>query len=177
MCVCSIAACAVRGRVWSTAACAAPGHVCSTAACVPLDVSVLQQSVCPWTRGRVCGSSTAICTPGDIWPPPQPTAAFAALGPSLYKSPVLHLHARLQELCAAPERVCLQEPALHLCVSVYKSFVLHVDMSTRVYAAPVRVRLAEICAAPGRVCLQEPALQLCMSANKSTAHSVPVDVQ
>jgi hypothetical protein len=35
----------------------------------------------------------------------------------------------LQELCAAPGRACLHEFLLHLCVSVYKSFVTRLDVS------------------------------------------------
>jgi hypothetical protein len=35
----------------------------------------------------------------------------------------------LQELCAAPERVCLQEPVLYLCVCLStRAFVLHLDL-------------------------------------------------
>jgi hypothetical protein len=73
------------------------------------------------------------------------------------------MHARLQELCAAPGRVCLQEPALNLCVLSSRAlFCTWTCLSTRVCAAPVRVYLEEICAAPGRACLQEPVLQLCI---------------
>jgi hypothetical protein len=39
------------------------------------------------------------------------------------------MHVRLQELCAAHRRVCLQGPVLHLHVSVYKSFVMQLDVS------------------------------------------------
>jgi hypothetical protein len=34
---------------------------------------------------------------------------------------VLHL----LDLCVAPRSACLQEPVMHLCISVYQSFVLH----------------------------------------------------
>jgi hypothetical protein len=141
------------------------GRVCSTAVCLSLD-----EGTCMWVFYSNLYSRRYLA-------PTPAYSSFRCTWTVPLQEPVLHLHFRLQELCAAPECFCLQEPALHLCVSVYKSFVLHLDMSTRVYAAPVRVRLAEICAAPGRVCLQERVLQLCMSANKSTAHSLPVDVQ
>jgi hypothetical protein len=39
-------------------------------------------------------------------------------------------------LCAAPGPVCLQEPVLYLRMSVYKSFVLHLDVS--VYKSPAQ---------------------------------------
>ncbi len=58
--------------------------------------------------------------------------------------------------CAAPERVCLQEPVLHRCVSVYKSLCCTgACLSTRA------------CATPVRVCLQEPVLHLCLSVYKN----------
>jgi hypothetical protein len=108
------------------------GRFCSTAVCLSLD-----EGTCMWVFYSNLYSRRYLA----------PTPAYSSFRGTWnvpLQEPVLHLHSRLQELCAAPERVCLQKPALHLCVSVYKSFVLHLDMSTRVYAAPVRVRLAEI---------------------------------
>jgi len=57
------------------------------------------------------------------------------------------MHVRLQELCDATGCVCLQEPVLHLCLSVY---------------------MQELCAA---------LLHLDVSAYRSPANAVPVGVQ
>jgi hypothetical protein len=58
---------------------------------LPLDVFFLQQTVLPL---NVYSTAACMCVPGGDWP----TAA-----------------------CAAPGRVCLQEPVLQLYMSVYKS--------------------------------------------------------
>jgi hypothetical protein len=39
------------------------------------------------------------------------------------------MRVRLLNLCAAPKSVCLQEHMLHLCMSVYQSFVLRLRLS------------------------------------------------
>jgi hypothetical protein len=60
--------------------------------------------------------------------------------------------------------ICLQEPVLQLCMLVYKSFVLHLDLSVfKSCTSPVRVYLQELCVAPSGVCLQESVLHLCVS--------------
>jgi hypothetical protein len=49
------------------------------------------------------------------------------------------MRVHLQKLCAAPGRVCLQEPVLNLCMSVYQSFVLHLYVVSTNASAPVLV--------------------------------------
>ncbi len=94
------------------------------------------------------------------------------------QEPVLNLY-----MCffVLPGRICLQGPVLHLCGSVYKAILLHLDVSARLneqgyFAAPgcvctskwTRVCTAPVngsvrvlfCAAPGHVCLQVPVLYL-----------------
>ncbi len=47
---------------------------------------------------------------------------------SCLQKPTLHLNVSVyKQLFVAPGRVCLQEP-VHVCVSVYKSFMLHFDV-------------------------------------------------
>jgi hypothetical protein len=100
------------------------------------------------------------------------TTSCAAHEVSVYKN-----------FCAAPGRECIQEPVLHLCVSVYKSFCAHLDvsvfkslcctcaglstralictwtcLSSRACIALVRICLQELCAAPGLVFHQQPVL-------------------
>ncbi len=98
----------------------------------------------------------------------------------------------LQENCAAPGRVCLQEPVLHMCLST-RAYVLYlhgrVYLQARACAALVRLCLQELCAAPWHVCLQEPVfhlsvsvyksfvLNLDMSAYKNPAEATPVGVR
>ncbi len=64
------------------------------------------------------------------------------------QEPVLHLDVSMyKSFCAAPGRD----------VSAYKSFELYwTCLSTKPVVAPVRVCLQALCDAPGRVCLQEP---------------------
>ncbi len=67
---------------------------------------------------------------------------------------VLHLCVCVYtSFCAAPGRVYLQESVL----SVYKSFVLHLDLSVykSLCCTCVWLSTRELCAAPGRVCQQE----------------------
>jgi hypothetical protein len=71
-----------------------------TEACTAPELSVYQSLCCPW-------SWTSLST-----------RAF-----------VLHMTCLSTRAGAAPGRVCLLEPVLHLCVSVYKSFVVHLYMS------------------------------------------------
>jgi hypothetical protein len=89
------------------------------------------------------------------------------------KQLVLHLYCLSTRACAAPERVYHQELLCWCCTrgSVYKSFVLHQDVSAykSFKAAPGRVSVykslcctcanlsttQELCDAPGRFCLQE----------------------
>jgi len=91
---------------YSTVACTVPGGVCPAVACA--------------SPGRLC--STAACT--------VPEDGLQQL--------VVHLDCLSTRASAAPRRVCQQEllwapevsvkymePVLHLCVSVYKSFCVH----------------------------------------------------
>ncbi len=68
---------------------------------------------------------------------------------------------------ATPGRVCLQEPALHLCVSVYTSFCAAPDPFSICLEEHVQYLYTSICTAPCQVCLQEPVLHLHVSVYKS----------
>jgi hypothetical protein len=99
------------------------------------------------SHGRIC-SSAACAMPGGVWP----TAACAAPQLFVYKSlsdtwTGLSTKAFLCTWC-----VCLQEePMLNLCVSVYKSFFVHlVCLSTRrAYVELMCVCLQKLFCAPG----------------------------
>jgi hypothetical protein len=79
--------------------------------------------------GRIC-SSAACAMPGGVWP----TAASAAPQLSVYKS--LSYTWTCLSTFVFTWGVCLQEPVLNLCVSVYKSFFVHLGcQSTRACAA------------------------------------------
>ncbi len=102
--------------------------------CCPLTCifhSRLDVSLCLFYTSMYCASPACICStpvcavPGvldclSIRACTAPTKACAALMRVclLYKS-----------FCDTPGRVCFYDPVLHLCVSVYKCFVLHLDMS------------------------------------------------
>ncbi len=111
---------------------------------LPQDVSLLQLtmlslgvSLCLFYTSPYCPQRCLACaSPGRICS----TAVSAVPGG------VLHLRLYLgclstracaalmrvcvyKSFCAAPRRVCFYDPVLHLCVSVNKNFVLHLDMS------------------------------------------------
>jgi hypothetical protein len=72
-------------------------------------------------------------------------------------------------LFVLPGRICLQGPVLHLCGSVYKAILLHLDVSARLNEQGSVLHLygsvrVLFCAAPGHVCLQVPVLYLSCTA-------------
>jgi hypothetical protein len=93
----------------------------------------------------------------------QTVVACAAHAVSVYKS-----------VCVAPGRVCLQEPVLHLCGSVYNSLCCTcVRLSTRTLCCTWTCLSSTACTAPGRVCLQQPVLHMeCLSTRAFVLHLV-----
>ncbi len=155
---------------------------------LPMDSSVLQQ------RGRPLEAWLFCAFPGHVY---ESVVQQSVLSPEVLAWScmlVLQMHVFVQQQTLLRQEVyglqhcslgciftvCLQEPVHFLGVSiymgfcavpglsVYKSFVLHLDvsvnknlcctcacLSTRTSAVPVRVCLQELCDAPGHVFLQE----------------------
>jgi hypothetical protein len=120
----------VLSRRWPTAACAAPGlsvseSQCCTETCLSTSAFVCSEMSVDWSLSctYACPSTKALCCTWTC----LSSRACANLCMSVYQSFVL-----------APGRVCLQEP-VPLCLSVNKSFELHLDVpayNSPVYAAP-----------------------------------------
>jgi hypothetical protein len=152
----------------SIAACAASDRLCSTVQqpVLPLDVYVC-----------LLYSSLYYTVPGGVWPA---AACFRFKCTYLFNSSqccAKRCMAYNSLCCCCIYTVCLQEPVLHLDVSIYTGFCATPGVSVykaarangRVClqepcAAPGCVCLQELCATPGRVCLQKPLLHLCVSA-------------
>ncbi len=118
-CVSSLTDCAASGLVCSTTACAASGRVSllHMAACAALE---RVSSLCfPWTCP--CVSATAVCNVlGGVWPA---AACLCFKYAYLFNSSQCcakrsMAYSSLGSICT----VCLQEPVLHLDVSIYTGF-------------------------------------------------------
>jgi hypothetical protein len=163
----SKSACAAPGRVCSTAVCAASRGVFAlwypllylelsglNQPVLPLDVSLLLKSMLSMGTSVCLFYSTAVCTvPGDVCSSlclDVSVQQQSAVPEDGLKQLVVHLDCLSTRASAEPRRACVQEllrarvvsvdyiePVLHLCVSVYKSFVRHLDVSSVVYKSPV----------------------------------------
>jgi hypothetical protein len=143
--VCSMAALAVLGLVWSIAACAAPGRSSSTAVYCPWAYLYVSSTVQQSVLSLEVSLMQQLVLHLDVSVRQQPVLCHGL------KQLVVHLDGLSTRASAAPRRVCLQEPVLHLCMTVYQSFVLHLCLS--VYQVFV--------------------LHLGVSAYKSTVYAIP----
>jgi hypothetical protein len=118
-----------------------------------LDVSANKSMYCPCT-----GESTrGFLLPLDV--------------SACLQEPVLNLY-----MCffVLPGCICLLGPVLHLCGSVYKAILLHLDVSARLNEQGSVLHLygsvrVLFCASPGHVCLQVPVLYLSLYSMSTRA--------
>ncbi len=130
-CVCATAVCAASGHICLTAACAPPGRYSSNAVfAVPghICVSFLQYMYSSLYWPRRCLSfcfTWMYLFNSSLWCARRwPTAAWGT--PEL---PVFKSQCCTESCLSTRAFVCTWVVCWHLCVSVYKSFVLHLEVS------------------------------------------------